>query len=422
LRKIQLLEHYARLNIMLIASVFLATALTQPIALDRAQRAFAEARLASDEDGGRMWGRPLYGPMIFVDPQSRFAVANQADAGGVLKEDHGVFAGTLPKDVIIANTAVDWNGVHWTMVMWGAVGERAVSQRTLLLHECFHRIQNELALPATVVNNPQVDTLDGRYWFLLELRALAKALKNDDRPAAIADALAFRAKRRSLFPDAAANERKLENNEGLAEYTGYALRGTNDGESRLAMARRLDNVDRTQTFMRGFAYLTGPAYGLLIDAFTPGWTRSYKATDDLAATLAAAAKITSSDATTRAIAYDGAKLRAEEEARDREQRARIAKLRAQLADGPVIELPMENAHYGFDPNSVISLGDLGNAYPTLSISADWGTVDASNGARLSADFTTGYIAASDREQLKLNAGWQLEPAARSGDLRVTRKH
>src|ERR1043165_5081810 len=99
---------------MLIASLLIAAALDTPIPLDRAQGAFAEAKLASDEDGGKTWGRPLYGPMIFVDPKTRFAVANQADTGGLLKEDHGVFVGALPKDVIIANTATNWSGVRWT--------------------------------------------------------------------------------------------------------------------------------------------------------------------------------------------------------------------------------------------------------------------------------------------------------------------
>src|SRR5205814_9382415 len=127
------------------------------------------------------------------------------------------------------------------MVMWPAVGERATSQRALLLHECFHRIQDDLGFPATQGDNAHLDSLDGRYWFLLELRALAKALRNEDRVAAIRDAIAFRAKRRSLFPDAAESERKLENNEGVAEYTGVALRGTSDGESRLAFARQLEN-------------------------------------------------------------------------------------------------------------------------------------------------------------------------------------
>jgi hypothetical protein len=83
---------------------------------------------------------------------------------------------------------------------------------------------------------------------------------------AIADALLFRGERRRTVPGAAVNERRLENNEGLAEYTGFALRGTGGEETRLAVARRLDMVDVEGSFVRSFAYQTGPAYGLLLDA------------------------------------------------------------------------------------------------------------------------------------------------------------
>ena len=44
-------------------------------------------------------------PEIFADPQTRFVIANQADAGGALKADGGVFTGTLPASVPIANTS-----------------------------------------------------------------------------------------------------------------------------------------------------------------------------------------------------------------------------------------------------------------------------------------------------------------------------
>ncbi|HEV8432882.1 MAG TPA: hypothetical protein VGR95_05670, partial [Thermoanaerobaculia bacterium] len=249
---------------MIHALLLAATLSTTPIPLDAARRTFDDVRVASDEDGGKLWGRPLYGPILFVDPQTRYVVANQQDAGGVLKAAGvGVFDGTLPKDVVIANTATDWSGTHWTMVMWGAVSPVSVARRRLVLHECFHRIQNDLGLPATNANNPHLDTLEGRYWYLLELRALSAALKGEKQ--AIADVLAFRAKRRSLFADAAANERALEANEGLAEYTGFALRGTGAEETRLAIARRLDGTDRGESFVRSFAYSTGPAYGLLLD-------------------------------------------------------------------------------------------------------------------------------------------------------------
>jgi hypothetical protein len=404
---------------MLIATLVLATTLATPIPVDTARRAFDEIRLASEEEGGKLWGRPLYGPTLFVDRQTRFAVANQADANGALKADGGVFTGTLPNDVILANTATNWSGVRWTMVLWDSVGTRVVSRRRLLLHESFHRIQTEAGFAAGEGNNAQLDTVDGRYWLLLELRALAKALRNDERPQATADALAFRAKRRALFDDAAKNERSLENNEGLAEYTGVALRGTTDEETRQSVARRLDALSRDDSFVRSFAYSTGPAYGLLLDLAAPGWTRTYKAADDLGDTLARAAKATpAADADGRAAAYGGAQLRAEEEKRDREHRELVASMRARLVDGPTLTLPMTDAHYGFDPRTVVPLGGSGNAYPALHVTAPWGAITAD--ARITNDWSQIVVAAGDRAKLTLADGWRVEPGDRPGDLRVVK--
>ncbi|HEY2829245.1 MAG TPA: hypothetical protein VGJ88_03950, partial [Thermoanaerobaculia bacterium] len=352
----------------MIPALFLAAALsTTPIPIDAARRTFEDVRIASDEDGGRLWGRPLYGPILLVDPQTRYTVANQQDASGILKPaGDALFAGPLPNDVVIANTATGWAGTHWTMVMWGAVSPVSVARRRLILHECFHRIQDTLGLPATNASNPHLDMLDGRYWYLLELRALSAALKDEKgRPQAIADALAFRAKRRSLFADAAANERALEANEGVAEYTGFALRGTGPEETRLAIARRLDGTDRGESFVRSFAYSTGPAYGLLLDVASPGWRSGFHKESDFAELLGAAAKVTPSpDVAARSAAYGGATLRAEEETRAKEQAEKVAKYRARLVDGPVIEISLDGAQYGFDPYTVVALGDDGTVYPS----------------------------------------------------------
>src|SRR5258708_31240651 len=46
------------------------------------------------------------------------SVANQADLEEKLKPADGVFAGTAPPTLGVANTAVTWAGVQWTMVMW----------------------------------------------------------------------------------------------------------------------------------------------------------------------------------------------------------------------------------------------------------------------------------------------------------------
>jgi hypothetical protein len=406
---------------MLLATLVLQTAAAAPpFPLDRAKLVLDEARLACGEDAGALWGRSLCGPLLLVDPRSRFAVANEADAEGVLHAEGGVFAGRLPASLIVANTATRWGGKLWTMVMWQSISPRPAQQRRLLMHESFHRIQAELGLPAANANNPHLDTLEGRYWLLLELRALAAALRAQDPKTAIGDALAFRARRQSLFADSAALERALENNEGLAEYTGYALRGTVDEETRLALARRLEGIDRESSFVRNFAYTTGPAYGLLLDAAAAGWRGTHTASSDLAQTLAAAAKTSAADdALARARSYDDGTLRASEEERSRTQAARVARYRARLVDGPVIAIPLEGASYGFDPDRVVAMGDAGAVHPSLEASGPWGTIHTDEGARVDVARGLLLFSVGDRPRLELKRGWQLKPGDRQGDLAVT---
>ena len=368
-----------------------------------AQLVFDNARIASAEDGGKLWRKPLYGPMMIVDRQTRAFVRNDGTTG------------TLPADAIIANFATPIDGKLTTMIALQSLGPTAVQQRRLAMHECWHRIQNEIGFPAANVNNAHLDTVDGRVSLQLELRALAAALRatGDARTEAIRDAAGFRAKRRAQFPEAGERERALENNEGLAEYTGVALRGTPAEESRFALAREIEKVDPKMSFVRGFAYLTGPAYGLLLDELKPGWTRTYKVTDDLAAMLNV------KPGTPRADAYDGKTLRAAEETRDREQRERVARYRARLVDGPVLELPMLDAHFGFDPDAVVALGDAGNVYPTFNAAAKWGRIAVDGGARIPGDWSKIVVAAEDRAKLELKPPCKVVPGRRDGDYRVT---
>ena len=411
---------------MLTALLLTIATVASPIPLDKAERVFAEARLAAEEDGGRLWGRTLAGPIIVVDPKTRFAVANQRDAEGVLTPSGAVFTGTLPTSVVIANTGTTWSGTRWTMVLWSALGDRAVSKRRLLMHESWHRIQDELGFKQADHSMPELDTVDGRYWFQLELRALEAALRGsgDERKKAIADALVFRAARRRLEPTLAARERSLETNEGLAEYTGWALRGTTDAESRLAFSARLARLDRNESFARGMAYYTGPAYGLLLDAAAPGWTRAFRASDDMGEVLAKSLQIDAAAVGGAPLRYRGAELRADEERRDTERRQTTARYRALFIDGPTLELPMANAKFGFDPNFVIPLGDAGSVYPTLEVTADWGVLSVKEGALITSDFSRFIVARPDGNRgpgwtLTLQDGWEIRPGVRSGSYTVS---
>lgn len=375
------------------------------IPLAAAERIFEEARVAAADDDGKLWGRSLYGPLMVVDPKTRDLIRND------------LFTDKLPPEIVIANTATLYRGELTTMIPWTSLQGSSTSRRRLLMHESFHRIQKDAGFPASNPSNVHLDDVEARIWMQLELRALANALraKGDARTKALGDAVGFRAARRAAFQGSADNERALENNEGLAEYTGWALRGTPAEESRAVFAKHLETLDPSLSFVRGFAYETGPAYGLLLDVLKPGWTRQYKVTDDLAAFTGVAANAPDP------ASYGGAELRASEEKRDRENKARVAEYRARLVEGPVLELPMLNANFGFDPNTVTALGDAGNAYPALEVTAPWGRIAAERGARITSDWSKIFVSAGERSKLEIKPGWKIVPGARSGDFKLVQE-
>ena len=173
-------------------------------------------------DNGKLWGVSLCGPMLFVDRATRAVVANQADSEGRLKKDGQVFVGRLPEKELIANTSTRWAGVHWTMVMW-PLPENKEARAKLMAHELFHRIQEQIGLPASNPSNNHLDSMEGRTLLQLEWRALRAALARSgaQRRAHAMDALVFRSHRRALFPEAGANERGLRmkglpNTQGLS--------------------------------------------------------------------------------------------------------------------------------------------------------------------------------------------------------------
>src|SRR5271165_5577948 len=286
----------------LAAAAFLALSLDQgwaqqkSIDLRQASQYFAEMKAASGRDSGHLWGHALYGPMLFVDPDTQFAVANQRDGQGKLTPQGDVFIGTVPPDLGVANTSLNWAGVTWTLVTWPLPEHRRDRVR-LMAHESFHRVEPQLGIqPAGDVLNSQLDTRDGRTWLQLEFRALERALWANglERRDAIGDALYFRAYRHSLFPGSGPRESALEMNEGLAEYTGVMLASQSTGEAMGLAEVTLPLAPERSSFVRTFAYVTGPSYGYLLDQSGQSWRSKLQAGSDLSQILAAAYQIENS--------------------------------------------------------------------------------------------------------------------------------
>lgn len=422
-----------RLVLLLPCLVMPALAQESPIPTADARAVFAQAELLCDADGGRLWGASLCGPIMLVDPKTRRIVASHADAKGALGKLDDVFVGQLPPDALAANTAVEWSGTRWTQMLW-PLPEEEGKRATLIAHEMFHRLQPALPIAAAKGGeNPHLDTLEGRYLLQLEWRALATALQADNRTArrdAAADALAFRAERYRRFPDAAQDEAALEINEGLAEYSGVMI-GNATPEARLEAALHdLRSHVGDASFVRSFAYATGPAYGMLLDEFAEGWRTQLGTTPtDLGSRLRDSARIevVAGEARLAAAAarYDGATLRDVETRREQRRLAQLERNQARFIKGPVLTLDLQHMSVQFNPSNLQSLDGLGTVYPTMRVTDDWGRLEVEDGAVMRSDWKAVILAAPDVSgpeprgpgwKLTLKPGWTLVPGPRAGDF------
>jgi hypothetical protein len=410
----------------------------QTIDTTLAARYFQEARAISAKDNGELWGVSLYGPMMFVDRSTRMLVANQSDAEGRFVKKGEVFIGRLPDEENIANTATDWAGVKWTMIIFPLPTDE-LDRARLMLHELFHRVQDDLGFPLANPANNHLDSFAGRLWLQLEWRALQRALTRQgaERRKAIEDALVFRAHRREVFPQAARTENDLELNEGLAEYTGVKLRGTTDAESVNFFVKHLQAFESRPTFVRSFAYASGPAYGLLLDKANPNWRKSIKQEHDFGTILAKALAIKrpaglKQKAEQSAKSYEGDTLFALEAERENNRKKRVAAYRARFVEGAVLTIPLTNeVQYGFNPNNLEVLDEANTVFPNVRVSDAWGILTVANGAiltrkdgrivKVTVTAPTNLQAKplqGDGWTLELKAGWKVEAGERKGDYTI----
>ena len=143
-----------------------ALAQSSPIDTTLASQYFQEAQAVCNRDNGRLWGVSLCAPILFVDRKTRTVVANQADKEGILTKDGNVFVGQLPAKVNIANTATEWAGVKWTMVIF-PLPEDKIRRANLMAHEMWHRVQNDIGFPSSGAANSVIKQSRTRSFFAL---------------------------------------------------------------------------------------------------------------------------------------------------------------------------------------------------------------------------------------------------------------
>jgi acetyl esterase/lipase len=393
----------------------------------RAQDYFKEAQALCERDGGRLWGVSICTPMVIADRRTQTIATSQPAPDAA-----------RPPLLGLLNAPIQWGGATWSAYIWADVVNRAPRERKeLFLHEMFHGVQKQLGLAAASLDSEHLEAADGRYWLRLEWRALARALRESGEPRtlAVSDALAFRQARRTQYAANVESERSQEIAEGLPSYTGTVL-AADSAAGAIASAVDLlvntESVALEASFVRTFAYNSGPAYGVLLDASSPGWTRKVRNTDDLGALLMRALSVQpASDATASAARYDGAKLRAAEQQREQQRQQRLAELRRQFVDGPVLLFPGAGGAQ-FDSRGAVSIPGVGTVYfGAYNAGGEWGTLSAEKGVLIESDGRTRRVAAPIRRDdgtfagegwtFKATPGWVVREGSRKGDYEVVRQ-
>ena len=387
----------------------------------RARAYLREATVLCEREGGRLWGTSLCGPIAIADAPTNTLVTSEAAPSA-----------PRPPTLGYANSAMQWGERRWSTLVWGMIpADNPRARGILILHELFHRIQPQLGFQLNDGSNEHLDTLDGRYWLQLEWRALARALnrRGEARAAALADALAFRTHRRVLFAGAADDERRMEINEALAQYTGLAAGAASREEAVEAAIEMLASYERQLTFVRTFPYPMA-AYGLLLDEYAAGWTRTFMVEDDLGDKLALAAGVVPArDVEGAATRYGGAELRVAEVRRDSAQRVRLAELRARFVEGPVVVIPNGRMNSFLTAGMTVLPGE-GTVYPGFRTTGEWGSLEADwvlmaadwSMLRVPAPFQVdGAALKGDGWRLAPAPGWIVKPGARLGDFRLVRE-
>jgi hypothetical protein len=186
------------------------------------------------------------------------------------------------------------------------------------------------------------------------------------------------------------------------------------------------------SFVGNFEAASGPAYGVLLDDLLPGWRRKLRRTSDLGDLLASAInRPPTTDVAAAAARYDGATLRAAEEARDRTLQTRIAELRQRFVDGPVLTMSAAGSGTSDTRDNVGIPGSGTVFFHDFTLAASWGRLKANKGVLRSADGTTlslpvtkpleGTPLEGDGWTITLNSDWVVRPAEQAGSFTIVRQ-
>lgn len=380
------------------------------------RKTFTDVETICDKDNGALWGKNLWGPILFIDRETRAIIANQQDSEGTLKKVENLYCGTFPSDNIVANSTTNIWGTFWATV--SMLPEDDFTRNSLFIHEAFHRLQPELGVTNKGYENNHLDNITARILMKLEWSALKTSISKSDSIDchSILDALIFRNYRRSLFPGSDSMENRFEIHEGLAEYTSNKLCSSSVEELEGHLLAKHEDYWNKESLVRSFGYYSGFFYAFLLDRAKISWRGSVTSSTDLGMLLRDSLNLIMPLNLQRA--YDSIKtnynysaIKDSEELILKTKEALIRKYTDSFLKNPVLKIGLIYPHFGFNVNSLQPLDSCGVVYETIVIIDEWGTLNVSSeGCMISNDWSYALVPATFikvKENKIQSTSWEL---------------
>jgi hypothetical protein len=349
---------------------------------------FSQVEKYCNRDSGKLWGRNLYGPMMFVDRPTKKIFANKPDAEGTLKLKDGIYTGTFPKEIVLDNAGVVLGGTLFGTAPLPST-EDTFRITTRAVHGLFHAFRKNSGIKPSATYIRTMDEKNSRLWLKLEWRALRNAINSDEeyREQSVRDALVFRGARREQYLDEISGENNFECWEGLTTFTYTLLCSNSKEEVRKNLLDMLDRTYKFQSYSRSYGFIHGALYAWL--AYQKGF--DFRTINNDSADLAGVVKklyniqlpsICRDVAGSLALGYDVESIYKEEEQRLADIKEGIHKQISAFTEKPVVYLELESPYFDFEPEEIRSLDTLGTIYNSIRVSDNWGKLTVEKGGCL----------------------------------------
>jgi hypothetical protein len=374
---------------------------------------FSKIEEACQRDNGKLWGVNLYGPVMFVDRETRKITANMQDEQGLLKLRDGVYTGSYPRELIINNLAVDFGGTMFALVPL-PYEEDEFRIITRAIHSLFHCFQKQTGFASMPFNTVNMDEKNARLWIKLEWKALRKAVlaQGQEKMVAIRDALVFSGSNRELYHKYAPDEIRFENYEGLATFTYLKIATSSPEEYNSRLLELLDRTYFMPTFARTYGSVHGALYATLLDQKGFDFKTIKSDTVDLCFVVKKLYEIElpavcRDVAGSLALNYEIETIQAEEIKRIEDIRERINRRTDNFVDKPIVYLELESPYFDFEPEDVHPMDTLGTLYDRMRVSDNWGKLTVDKG---------GCLVSNNYKSLRITAkGYNVEKNRLSGE-------